>query len=1567
MSDIKLTVKMALDQASVGVLKKDVTSSAEVVAKAGNSAFSALNAAALVSNLGTASAELQGLSKGLIELDTASASMRTLGAEAAAMAPKLEEVSIKMSKDLPFAASQFQGAFTDAIASGVQGGTKELGIFAETAAKLAVGGGAELADVTKGLGATLNAFGASAQDAGKYADILFNTVNYGVTTIPELNSQLSGVTATSNAAGIEFENIGASLALMTQKGVPTAQSVTKLNSLLVEIQKPGAGLKKVLDEAGVSLESIKNDELPVTLEKISKGLKATGQTATQAFSSSEAGAAFNLLVDGSKAFAETLDSVKNETGTAQNAYMEMSKSIDVQNKQLTTRLQTFILEGIKPIGPAFGALTGALGTATPLLQTGLALKGLIPEGAGTKIADMAKSIVTRLVPGLFVQTAATAGATTAQTALNTAMLANPAFLVVGGIVALAGATAVLSRALNETAEEKKADAVAQGEVLAQQKQDVDSKLAQITSTNSQIESYKNLNKTREELKAKTKLTADEEERLKNVTGQLQEKSIALAKTYPGAIKDSANYTANIANLSKEAENSSKKIVDLNAQSLALSKQIEQNSLLQLNLEVAVKKEALEDSLADVFDDNFFESYKGAFTNAFSSVTQLFKGDFSGAVSSAFESVKDIANSALFGFGGELSELVFGTSDARKQGEAYVKQFSDGLSKAKDSSDVNAQVLAFNQKIIQDTSISDQDKQKLIKGFAEVAKAKVVALDGEAKALKNIKDAEVKAIVDTYSQVSKAGGDADKAIGTLAKTMGISAQKAKELAINDELKKATASGGDTAKAVETISQKYKVSKEQVQALVDNQKQLTAAANETKNSVDEIAKAYAAAQTASKGTEDTLIAQITALRSLKAQGKLNAEQAKQLEDLEKQASENKKVRSRELTIQNKAQEQFTAKAQEQGKKLKDFTKEKADEEIAQERELAALKLKNIDDLTTAALQQVQQEREQKRQDILRKIKDLEAEKGVNEESRKAYIATLKKRLDEGGIIETEYQQKVFKIQADSFLALQKKEEEKTERENQNRIKSQQSLVNALSTNLTTVEAVMENLLKSGTAIQQAELEKQAEQRIQSMEKVAKEQKVLFGLEQQATIENIVSNSEEVKNAIEKANAVLLQNKPESEAYKNAQKLVEETKNRVRETNEEILSLRKDFADKEQLATIQREFEYANIRAGIIKDEALKERDTSLASAKQTLDLRLFLAKGNLGEEAVAKEEFEAEKLRIEQRYLLRSNSLKSAALDFAINLQNKLKALQFNDNSENEKALEKEEDDLRKSLAKREISYREFVEKLNEIDKKRTEFSGNLNQLIKVGADTIAESSQSLLDGYLKKFNKATEEVKEGNTKSLEAQGDAANAVYTAIGGYAVASAAQQIAAGKSVAKASLDALLTGLIASVPIFITEKFGKNDPITAGVLTAGLIGLLATAKAAVASAKFASGGFAGVGGRQLITVGEQGPEAIIPAHVTRAYRPQILKLIQGQDPSKIFGKDEKMIKEYHVYTDPKMLDKFDKLSQQVEQLTEATRHNAVAIKRNTTFEGKIKIGLNPKEAVADLEKMMARKATLG
>lgn len=342
---------------------------------------------------------LNQLSQPFIELDTATQTMKTLGIEAAEMAPRLREAAITMSKDLPFGAGQIQSAMADALASGVQGGEEGLKKFAETASKLATGGAAELGSVVQGLGAVLNSFGESSEETGRYADYMFNIVNAGVTTIDELNASLSGVTPTAASMGVSFDKVGGALALLTQKGVPTAQAVTKLNALLLEMAKPSKGVIDSLNAMGVSAQDFQkqiSEDFLGSLTTLQAGFEKVGKTATQSFSSSVAGAAFTSLMSDTEMLKESLEFVENTTNSTEDAYKEMSESIAVKTDQLKAKINAFFIDFSDKLGSLGRSVVGfahSFGAISPQINSLLGISQMLPmEKMKTQIAGFSNEI-----------------------------------------------------------------------------------------------------------------------------------------------------------------------------------------------------------------------------------------------------------------------------------------------------------------------------------------------------------------------------------------------------------------------------------------------------------------------------------------------------------------------------------------------------------------------------------------------------------------------------------------------------------------------------------------------------------------------------------------------------------------------------------------------------------------------------------------------------------------------------------------------------------------------------------------------------------------------------------------------------------------------------------------------------------------------------------------------------------------------------------------------------------------------------------------------------------------------
>jgi TP901 family phage tail tape measure protein len=354
--------------------------------------------------VGTGIREATGLlnefSKGFTDLDTASQAMKSLGADGERLAPILRNTAIAMSKDIPFAAAEIQGAMTDALASGIEPAEKDLSKFAETAAKLAAGSGTELGVVVKGLAGTLNAYGASASEATKYADIFFDVNNAGVTSIRELNAFMPALNASAAALGLSFADVGRGMALMTQKGASTADSSTAMKALLQEMAKPSNDFAKFMVKAGISMEQIQSGPLEKRLQAIRTGLDKLGVTVDSIFGSNEASTAIKVMTGDMKKMSEVFAQVNEQgSGSSTNAFKKMQDSVAVQTKQMETRIEAFKIQAIDSMGNlgiGFVSVTGQLSKMSGEITALASLHSLIPDGTFAALKNGASSAFSSL-------------------------------------------------------------------------------------------------------------------------------------------------------------------------------------------------------------------------------------------------------------------------------------------------------------------------------------------------------------------------------------------------------------------------------------------------------------------------------------------------------------------------------------------------------------------------------------------------------------------------------------------------------------------------------------------------------------------------------------------------------------------------------------------------------------------------------------------------------------------------------------------------------------------------------------------------------------------------------------------------------------------------------------------------------------------------------------------------------------------------------------------------------------------------------------------------------------------
>ena len=1398
---------------------------------------------------------VQDLSRPFVELDTATANMKTLGTEAAAMAPKLRDAAIAMSQDLPFAASEIQTTMFDALASGVKGGEEGLKVFADTAGKLATGGGAAIGDATKLLAGQLNAYGAASDQASKYADIFFNTVNFGVTSIPELTSTLANVVPTASSLGIEIENVGAALAVMTSKGVPTAQSTTKLNALFIELAKPGAALAPILKNAGVSLESLKNDSVPVTLEKVKTALDAAGKAGLEVFSSSEAAAAFNVLTSDLEGFAQTFVDVRDTTGSTQFAFEQMSDSIDVQMKQAKAAVESFVIGGLDLLGNNVVAVTGIASELAPTLTTLTGIKTLVPEGAIDSIKGLSGSLFDVVKNGggvkgaLGLMGSGFSGMIAPVQALGAALLTNPIFLIAAGTVAAIAAIKALSAAMTDTVQERTEQNKAEAELLANQQKQNEARKANVSGNVGLLQSY-------EELAGKAKLTAVEEAELTAV-------KLKLSAVYPGMISANKSLTESL----NEAGTASKKAQSDYLSSVKDGQEIAKKSLentkLQISLDVSIQKQELEDSLTDATNDISFADYAKSLFFPISFVV-----DQEGALDS-MQKFADVA-----------SEFLFGTSIGRKQEENFTKKYADMIYKAKDSNAINNARIEFANAIGLRTDLTAKQKAESIKQFDEFAKAQTTGLEklkqADADFVKN-RTAEFEA---SYNVLGKNSKDVSGTIAEMARVFGISQNAAKEQALSVELKRAASDGKIANEELQGIAGKFKLNATEAgkmgiivkAALSDNMKQAAKDGTVTKIEIAEIAKQFGlteseakkvvelqqslnveaaktkslieqfkgaykgATDSAKTAVEEAITQQQDLLQGLQdARAKGDKENIKALEEAIKLNEKNGLQLAKNEQAQKKIGEQgdfraTLAKRDEEAKQLAQNEKDLQARLIAIREENNIKKIDVANEGFTRELNLLIAENKKQQSAIEKDAKETLSKRGKNNNTKIA----LQKEFDVKLSLEVEAGEKrrsalILKY-ADTLIADEsKKRSERTQR--------------AINDANAIVERLNNQIASASNSIDFVSLTSNlADAQLKQLEE-----------KQQAEIEQYLFSLEIVKNAQRQYTEALLNG--DSGAAESAKKNVDALLIALRESDTSVLALIKRQNDEREALYKESVTKLTDASITLIEGSAQREYAVQMATAKKTYDDKLAAAKGNHTLILAAEIEFNEKRKEIEGNFQKQVNTVSEEANQFRINLmqnfQKELSAMLTKgvDNSAQLEQLDTEEKALRESLVRRQITEQQFFEKTKEISQKRNDLLSQnadfmqgvqnaFNASVSSSAQSLGKAAEQAQNDYLKLLssNSATEEdYAKARTQLLEtttAQMSASLISY----------ASQSNATLKGFAQQTLDLAFNTLQANAGIIVAEIFGKSvaaNPIFGAVLAAGLTaafyGLISVAKGAI------------------------------------------------------------------------------------------------------------------------------------
>jgi len=215
----------------------------------------------------------------------------------------------------------------------------------EAAITLAKASGLDLPDAATRLTDAMNQFGAPAEQAGKFIDVLANGAKFGAAEIPQITDALLKFGAVAKTSNVSIEESTALIEALAEKGLKGAEAGTGLRNVMLKLSAPDAlpkEAKAMLDKLGISFDKLKDTSLPFSERlKELKPLLDDNTALVKTFGTENAVVATTLLSNIDR--VDELTVSMGNLGTAQEQADIRSKTLGEAFSNLGNSWNSFIL------------------------------------------------------------------------------------------------------------------------------------------------------------------------------------------------------------------------------------------------------------------------------------------------------------------------------------------------------------------------------------------------------------------------------------------------------------------------------------------------------------------------------------------------------------------------------------------------------------------------------------------------------------------------------------------------------------------------------------------------------------------------------------------------------------------------------------------------------------------------------------------------------------------------------------------------------------------------------------------------------------------------------------------------------------------------------------------------------------------------------------------------------------------------------------------------------------------------------------------------------------------------
>lgn len=251
-----------------------------------------------------------------------------------------------------------------------------LNSVTEAAILLSKASGMELPDAATALTDAMNQFGAGADQAGKFVDVLAAGAKFGSAEIPQITEALLKFGAVAKTTNVNIQESTGLIEALAEKGLKGAEAGTALRNVMLKLSAPDALPKEAQDRMkalGINFDALKDKSKPFSerLEAL-KPLLTDNAALIKVFGTENAVAATTLLTSTDR--IKELTASVDENGVALEQQNAKSKTLSEAFNRLKETWNGFILNLSNGTGAASG-LSSALDFLANNLGTILKVAG----------------------------------------------------------------------------------------------------------------------------------------------------------------------------------------------------------------------------------------------------------------------------------------------------------------------------------------------------------------------------------------------------------------------------------------------------------------------------------------------------------------------------------------------------------------------------------------------------------------------------------------------------------------------------------------------------------------------------------------------------------------------------------------------------------------------------------------------------------------------------------------------------------------------------------------------------------------------------------------------------------------------------------------------------------------------------------------------------------------------------------------------------------------------------------------------------------------------------------------